>query len=369
MMTTARTTLDDRFVTSIIAAHGMWKYRLDAAIKSGRSDFDPAVVARDDQCPLGKWLYGDARAQLSGSPELERIRTLHASFHRDAGAVLELALAGNRGAAQEQLSSGSPFLRTSSTLVQLLDGLRPGHAAAADVGSETDPVRAELVGVSLETAAQADIASGAAEEIRANTQAAAAAAEEMSAAIREVAESASRATETAAAAVTNAEETGALVARLANAAAEINDVLGLITAIAQQTNLLALNATIEAARAGEAGKGFAIVASEVKDLARQTATAAEGVANKVGEINASVSGALTGIETFTATTRAIHDTQVTIASAVEEQSAATNEITQRMAESAVAGNAVVDNVAAVALAARNTRANVAALGSMAVSGA
>ena len=352
-MTNAR--LDDTFITNVIAAHGMWKYRLHNAIESGRSDFRPEVVGRDDQCPLGKWLYGDARAQLGGTAEFERIKELHASFHRGAASVLELAISGDRNRAQEQLGSGSQFLRVSATLVQLLDALRPGHNPVRDATSDVDPVRAELVGTSLETAAQADVASAGASNIRANVEAAAAAAEEMSAAIREVAESATRATETAAAAVTSAEETGAIVGHLADAASEINEVLALITAIAKQTNLLALNATIEAARAGEAGRGFAIVANEVKELARQTAIAAHEVATKVGEINATVSGALSGIETFTATTREIHGSQVTIASAVEEQSAATSEITERMAESAMAGAAVAENVAAVALAARNTR--------------
>jgi methyl-accepting chemotaxis protein len=251
-------------------------------------------------------------------------------------------------------------------LVKLLDGMRPGSSSVDEQSSETNPVVAELVGVALETAAQADVASRAAEDIRANVEAAAAATEELSAAIREISESAAQATGTAGAAVTNAEEVAALVRRLATAAGEINDVLKLITSVAHQTNLLALNATIEAARAGEAGKGFAVVASEVKELARQTATAAEGVADKVGEINASVSGALSGIESFTSTARAIHDSQLTIAGAVEEQSAATNEITQRMAESATAGAAVVENISAVALAARNTRANAAALRSSTV---
>jgi methyl-accepting chemotaxis protein len=353
--------VDDGFVTKVIAAHGMWKYRLHNAIETGRSNFSPETVARDDQCPLGQWLYGDAPRTLGNSGDYAEIRELHAAFHRGAGEVLRLALAGDRAAAREQLGSGSSFLRTSATLVQLLDTLRPGHTGARDFRSDADPVREELVGTALETAAQADVASMAADDIRASVESAASATEEMSAAINEVAASATRAAETAAAAVTSAEESGEIVGRLARAATEINDVLSLITAIAKQTNLLALNATIEAARAGESGKGFAVVANEVKELSRQTSDAATDVAAKVEEINASVSGALSSIETTTTRTREIHDSQITIASAVEEQSAATSEITQRMTETATAGASIAENIAAVALAARNTRNTAAAM--------
>ena len=241
--------------------------------------------------------------------------------------------------------------------MQRLDGFRDGlHGEAADHDAEPDPVREELVGTALETAAQAEIAYSAAADVRSNVEAVAAAAEEMSAAISEVASNASAATEVAAAAVDRAEEAAATVERLARAASEIDHVLALITKIAKQTNLLALNATIEAARAGDAGKGFGVVANEVKELARQTTQAADDVGRKVAEINESVTAALTDISTFGDTTREIHESQLTIAGAVEEQNAATSEITQRMSETSTAGNAIAENVAAVALAARNARA-------------
>src|SRR6266568_1033201 len=92
MTNIAQGSLNDSFVTNVIAAHGMWKYRLHAAIERGQSDFSPQTVARDDQCALGKWLYGDARSHLAGSADYERIKELHAAFHRGAAAILERAL-------------------------------------------------------------------------------------------------------------------------------------------------------------------------------------------------------------------------------------------------------------------------------------
>jgi methyl-accepting chemotaxis protein len=357
-----RISLDDMFVTEVIAGHGMWKYRLHEAIRSGQSNFSPEKIARDDQCALGKWLYGDAKASFGVTDEYRRMRELHATFHRIAAHVLELALAGRSTEASAELVSGSEFLRTSSTLVQLIDALRAGAAGATGETASDDPVRDELVGGALETAAQAEVASGAADDVRAHVEAVAAAAEEMAAAIGEVSSSAGAATQVAASAVEKAEEASATVNDLARAAAEIDQVLALITAIAKQTNLLALNATIEAARAGEAGKGFGVVATEVKELARQTSDAADDVAHRVAEINATVGAALAGIEAFSSTTHQIHDTQVTIAGAVEEQTVATKEITQRMTEAATAGANIAENVAAVALAAHNARDTAAALG-------
>jgi methyl-accepting chemotaxis protein len=131
-------------------------------------------------------------------------------------------------------------------------------------------------------------------------------------------------------AVTQANETSTIVAGLATAAQKIGDVVKLINSIAEQTNLLALNATIEAARAGEAGRGFAVVASEVKSLASQTAKATEEISGQVAEVQNTTGSAVGVIEAITQTISRINDISAAIAASVEEQASVTQSISSNM---------------------------------------
>jgi methyl-accepting chemotaxis protein len=131
-------------------------------------------------------------------------------------------------------------------------------------------------------------------------------------------------------------------------------VIKVITSIAQQTNLLALNATIEAARAGEAGKGFAVVANEVKELAKQTAAATEDISQKIEAIQADTKGAVTSISQIGKVIAQINDISNTIASAVEEQSATTNEIARNATEAAKGSSEISKNITQVSEAAKST---------------
>jgi methyl-accepting chemotaxis protein len=126
--------------------------------------------------------------------------------------------------------------------------------------------------------------------------------------------------------------------------------------IADQTKLLALNATIEAARAGEAGKGFAVVANEVKELAKETAKATEDISRKIEAIQGDTKGAVAAIGQISSVIVQINDIQNTIASAVEEQSATTNEISRNLAEAAHGSTDITRNIGGVAEAARSTTA-------------
>ena len=144
------------------------------------------------------------------------------------------------------------------------------------------------------------------------------------------------------------------VAKLGASSTEIGEVVAVITSIAEQTNLLALNATIEAARAGDAGKGFAVVASEVKELANQTASATDAIASRIAAIQTDTATAVDAIDRIATIISEINDTQTTIASAVEEQTATTAEIGRNLNE-AVKGTAeIAASITGVAQASEST---------------
>jgi methyl-accepting chemotaxis protein len=145
-------------------------------------------------------------------------------------------------------------------------------------------------------------------------------------------------------AVRQAGKTDAQISQLSRAAEHISQVLKLITDIAEQTNLLALNATIEAARAGEAGKGFAVVAAEVKTLANQTAKAADEIRDQIGSMQAATHDSVSAIKEIGTTIRHVSEIATSIASAVEQQGAAMQEIARNIHAASKAANQVVTNI-------------------------
>ncbi len=111
-------------ITKAIAAHGQWKQRLRDAAATGKSEWRPEVVRTDNACDLGKWLYGEAKAQLGNHPGLEEVRKLHAEFHQHAAQVLSLALLGKRAEAEAAMAIGSPYSKVSTALVNALKKLQ-----------------------------------------------------------------------------------------------------------------------------------------------------------------------------------------------------------------------------------------------------
>jgi methyl-accepting chemotaxis protein len=176
------------------------------------------------------------------------------------------------------------------------------------------------------TQSLSDQVAGASEEASSNMQSVASATEELSVSVDEIGRRVKESSRIAEAAVRQAEQTDGRIGKLSRAAQEIGDVVKLITAIAEQTNLLALNATIEAARAGDAGRGFAVVASEVKSLASQTAKATDEISNHISGMQGATQESVAAIKEIGGTIGKISEIASTIATAVEQQSSATQEI-------------------------------------------
>jgi methyl-accepting chemotaxis protein len=283
-------------------------------------------------------------------------RPLHATM-----TVLEAVAAGDLTKSSDvaQLDEiGRMAQALDKAVVSNLRGNVSKIAQAAQVlassSQELTSVSQQMAANAEETAAQANVASAAAEQVSKNVNTVSTGTEEMGASIKEIAKSANEAARVAASAVKVADKTNAIVAKLGESSAEIGNVIKVITSIAEQTNLLALNATIEAARAGEAGKGFAVVANEVKELAKQTAKATEDIGRKIEAIQGDTKGAVEAIAQIGKIINQINDIQNTIASAVEEQTATTGEISRNITEAAKGSSEIAQNISGVAQAARGT---------------
>jgi methyl-accepting chemotaxis protein len=213
---------------------------------------------------------------------------------------------------------------------ELLHGMARGAAEVSRCSNELSAINSNLLEAAAGTAEQAAALGGGASEVSADVSTVATGTEEMSGAIREIALGSSEAAQVAGEAVQVASATHETVTRLGRSSEEIGDVVRVITTIAEQTNLLALNATIEAARAGESGKGFAVVANEVKELAQETAKATGDIIQRVEALQTDTGAAVTAIERIADVIGRINDIQATIASAVEEQTATTNEMSRSL---------------------------------------
>ncbi len=186
--------------------------------------------------------------------------------------------------------------------------------------------------------------SAAMEESSINLNTVASSAEEMNATINEIARSAENARGISENAVSKASDSSQTMDQLGGAAQAIGKVVETITDISEQVNLLSLNATIEAARAGEAGKGFAVVANEIKDLAKQTSDASMDIKDKIDHIQESAAISQTGMSEITNVIGNVNDIVATIATAVEEQSAATREIAENINQASSGIQEVNENV-------------------------
>jgi len=244
--------------------------------------------------------------------------------------------------------------KRQSNLRQMIADVSDNSQQVANASEEFSATSQQISSNSEETTAQANIVSTATEQVNRNLQTVAAGAEQMSSTIAEIAKNTTESARVSGEAVKTAEATNATISRLGTSSEEIGQVIKVITSIAQQTNLLALNATIEAARAGEAGKGVAVVANEVKELAKQTAKATKDISQRIAAIQGETKGAVDAIANIGAVINQISDISSTIATAVEEQSATTNEMTRNVAEAAKGSSQITQNIAGVSQAAQGT---------------
>jgi methyl-accepting chemotaxis protein len=249
---------------------------------------------------------------------------------------------------------GKATNKTADTLRGSMEMLGQNVQALSSAAEELTATSQQMSANAEETSAQTKVVSAATLSVSQNLQTVATGAEEMGASIKEIAKNATEAAKVATSAVKVAETANSTVSKLGDSSTEIGQVIKVITSIAQQTNLLALNATIEAARAGEAGKGFAVVANEVKELAKETAKATEDISRKIEAIQTDTKAAVDAIGTISEVINQINGISSTIATAVEEQNATTNEMSRNVSEAARGSGEITSNIAGVAQAAEST---------------
>ncbi len=318
-----------------------------------------ALLARDQTQTVGLWIEGGAVGvgvillivvALVLSGKLARpIAIMQAGLERMAAGDWSQALVIR---SDDEIGDMARALeRMRDTVRGLIGGVsdRAGRLETASGG--LDATSGNMSRDAETTANQAGTVSSAAEEVSANIATVASAATELSHSIQEIAGRTTEAAQVANDAVRTASEVSSTITRLGTSSREIGDVVKAITAIAEQTNLLALNATIEAAGAGEAGRGFAVVAGEVKTLARQTAEATEDISRRVAAIQTDAAASVTAIGKVSQIIERINQATQAIASAVEQQSATTGEISRTVQDAAKGGSEIATSIATVASAA------------------
>jgi methyl-accepting chemotaxis protein len=284
-----------------------------------------------------------------------------ASASEELTSVSTSMAAGAEQMTQQSNTAAAATEQASANVKNMAAGVEQISANATTVASASEEVSANLntVGAAVEQmSSNMKVVARTSEQMTGAVNSVAAAIEQMSVSLNEVSKSSGQAASVASKAAQSANSTAAIVDKLGASAQEIGKVVDMIKGIAAQTNLLALNATIEAASAGEAGKGFAVVANEVKELAKQTASATEDIRAQVAGMQGNTQQAVQAIAEIVHIINEINSISGNIAAAVEEQTATTNEISRNVGDAARGAGEVSRNVQQAAQGANDVSRNV-----------
>ena len=291
-------------------------------------------------------------------PDLKAGKSKQGVFKRVTKAGQEIWLQAVYSPVTDETGRVSKVVKIATNVTELtkaiiyLEQMANGLAASA---LQLTSLATEMAENAKKTSQDSEVATSLSTEVASGVQIVATNTEEMVASIKEISRSANESASMSKSTLNSTLETNKTISKLGVSSQEIGNVIKVISSIAQQTNLLALNATIEAARAGDAGRGFSVVASEVKELAKQTAKATEDIANKIAAVQKDSTAAVEAISEISVSIEKLNSLSGAIAASVEEQTATTNEVSRVVVQSAKGVDSIATTVKAVSKAAEANR--------------